>query len=420
MKNIYFAASIENKKKENIEELLKWAKGEEKNSFTTKYISYIFIAITSIIIFLSIIGRIPITYVLLDLMINYLVIKLLTKRLSTIIDIFIKNKREIIKYSSLLSLIQDEKFESKKLLELQKELVSSNINCKLEMKKLKSIVNWLGDSTSNAYYLIINVFLMSDIFILCNLEEWRIKNGYKLEKWLEIMGEIEALASLSTLAFEHEKWTYPTISGVNEVEAKALAHPLLGERAKPNDFNLYGSEKVALITGSNMSGKSTFLRTIGFNMILTYLGLPTCSKSFKCGISNIYTCMRTQDNLEENISSFYAEILRIKLVIEAAKSGEKVFFLLDEIFKGTNSNDRHDGARILIEQLVKLQGVGLVSTHDLELCNLEKEKSWLVNYNFREYYKDNKINFDYVLRRGKSETQNAKHLMKLAGIDIED
>lgn len=417
---LYFEASIENKKKENIQELLKWGKSEEKNSFTTKYISYIFITVTAIIIFLSIIGRISITYLLLDLMINYLVIKLLTKRLSTVIDTFIKNKREIIKYSSLLGLIQDEKFESKKLIELQKELLGSNINCKNEMKKLKNIVSWIGDSTSNAYYLIINVFLMSDIFILYNLEEWRIKNGYKLEKWLEIMGEIEALVSLSTLAFEHEEWVYPSISGINEIEAKELAHPLLGERAKSNDFKLNGSEKVALITGSNMSGKSTFLRTIGFNVILTYLGLPTCSKGFKCGISNIYTCMRTQDNLEENISSFYAEILRIKLVIEAAKSGEKVFFLLDEIFKGTNSNDRHDGARILIEQLVKLQGVGLVSTHDLELCNLEKEKRWLVNYNFREYYKNNKINFDYVLRRGKSETQNAKHLMKLAGIDIED
>ena len=164
----------------------------------------------------------------------------------------------------------------------------SNINCKSEMKKLKNIVNWLGDSTSNAYYLIINVFLMSDIFILCNLEEWRIRNGYKLEKWLEIMGEIEALVSLSTLAFEHEEWVYPTISGVNEIEAKSLAHPLLGDRAKSNDFNLYGSEKVALITGSNMSGKSTFLRTIGFNMILTYLGSPTCSKEFKCGNNVIF------------------------------------------------------------------------------------------------------------------------------------
>ena len=224
--------------------------------------------------------------------------------------------------------------------------------------------------------------------------------------------------SLSTLAFEHEEWVYPTISGVNEIEAKSLAHPLLGDRAKSNDFNLYGSEKVALITGSNMSGKSTFLRTIGFNMILTYLGLPTCSKEFKCGISNIYTCMRTQDNLEENISSFYAEILRIKLVIEAAKSGEKVFFLLDEIFKGTNSRDRHIGATVLVKQLAQNGAIGLLSTHDLELCDLEKENKEIGNFNFREYYEDNKIKFDYKLRVGKSETQNAIHLMKLAGIEF--
>ena len=417
---IYFEASIENKKKEKLKELLEWALSEEKNNFTVKYISYIFIAITCIILFLTIIGRLSISYLILDLVINYLVIKLLTKRLSDVIDIFINNKKDIEKYSKLFSIIQDEKFYSKKLLDIQKDLLSSNINCKSEMKKLKNIISWLGDSTSNDYYLLINVFFMSDIFILSNLQEWRVKNGYKLEKWLEDMGEVEALVSLSTIAFEHEEWTYPTISGANEIEAVELAHPLLGERAKANNFNLKGSEKVALITGSNMSGKSTFLRTIGFNMVLTYLGLPTFSKGFKCGISNIYTCMRTQDNLDENISSFYAEILRIKLVIEAAQNGEKVFFLLDEIFKGTNSQDRHDGARILIEQLVKLQGVGLVSTHDLELCDLENEKSWLVNYNFREYYKNNKINFDYVLRRGMSKTQNAKHLMKLAGIDIEE
>ena len=417
---IYFEASIENKKKENIEELLKWLDKDEKSNFTIKYISYLFIAITFIMIFLTITRKVSISNLILDLIINYLVIKLLTKRLSDVISIFINNKKEIYKYSNMLSIIQDENFKSKKLLSIQKGLVSSNINCKNEMKKLKNIISWLGDSTSNAYYLIVNVLFMSDIFILANLEEWKVKNGYKVRKWLDDMGEIEALISLSTIAFEHDEWTYPTISGVNEIEAIELAHPLLGEKAKSNNFTLKGREKVALITGSNMSGKSTFLRTIGFNMILTYLGLPTFSKGFKCGISNIYTCMRTQDNLEENISSFYAEILRIKLVIEAAKSGEKVFFLLDEIFKGTNSKDRHDGARILIEQLVKLQGVGLVSTHDLELCDLEREKSWLVNYNFREYYEDNKIKFDYILRSGKSKTQNAKHLMKLAGIDIEE
>jgi DNA mismatch repair ATPase MutS len=175
---------------------------------------------------------------------------------------------------------------------------------------------------------------------------------------------------------------------------------------------------VALITGSNMSGKSTFLRTVGLNLVLSYIGAPTFSKSFKCGICNIYTCMRTKDNLEESISSFYAEILRIKILIEAAKKGEKVFFLLDEIFKGTNSKDRHDGAIVLINQLVNNKALGMVSTHDLELCDLEDTKEWIRNYNFQEYYENNNIKFDYKLREGRSKTQNAIHLMKLAGIDF--
>ena len=167
-----------------------------------------------------------------------------------------------------------------------------------------------------------------------------------------------------------------------------------------------------------MSGKSTFLRTIGINLVLSYIGAPVCSKSFEAGIFNIYTCMRTKDNLEESISSFYAEILRIKILIEASKKGEKVFFLLDEIFKGTNSKDRHDGATVLIKQLVKNNAMGLVSTHDLELCELENQYNWIKNYNFQEYYIGNNIKFDYKLREGKSRTQNAIHLMKLAGIEF--
>lgn len=415
---IYLESYNRKKERDKLDSLLKWTKEKADTNFTIRFIPYFFIAITGILLFLTIIGRLEIKYLLLDLAINYLVIKLLTRRLTDVIDIFINNKKKIIQYSNILNIIQDESFKSDKLVKLQKGLINADISCKREMNKLKNIINWLGDSNANAYYLIINVLFMSDIFILYNLEKWKATNGEKLEKWLKIMGEIEALVSLSTLAFEHEDWIYPTISGGSEVEIIEGGHPLLGDRAKVNSFKLSDSEKIALITGSNMSGKSTFLRTIGFNMILAYLGLPTFSRKFKCGIYNIYTCMRTQDNLEENISSFYAEILRIKLVIEGAKKGEKVFFLLDEIFKGTNSNDRHEGARILIEQLVKLDGMGLVSTHDLELCNLENEKAWLVNYNFREYYKDNKIHFDYVLRKGKSTTQNAKHLMKLAGIEI--
>lgn len=415
---IYVEATDNKKDKKNINDVLKWSQSKENAGITIKYIPYIFIAVTIIIIILVMNKRLPISYLVLDLIINYLVVKLLTRRLSNEIDMFIKYKRDIFQYSNILTIIQSENFESCSLKKLQRDLVSNTSNCKSEMNKLKNIISWIGDSKSNAYYFVINVFMLSDIFILYNLFKWREVNGDKLEKWLNVMGQFEALISLSNLAFEHQDWTYPEITANKVINTVNVGHPLLGDKAKKNDFILNGKEKVALITGSNMSGKSTFLRTIGFNMVLAYLGLPTNSDYFKCGIYNIYTCMRTQDNLEESISSFYAEILRIKLVIEAAKSGENIFFLLDEIFKGTNSADRHLGAKVLVEQLVNLNGIGLVSTHDLELCDLEKIKPWLINYNFQEHYEDNNIKFDYLLRKGRSTTQNAKHLMKLAGIKI--
>lgn len=409
---------LKKNKNSNIEGLLSWAKEKKTSRLTIKYIPYFFIASTTIFIILALTKKMPSSYLLLVFAINYLVVKLLTRNLSHVIDLFISNKSKVNQYSNLLSLIQDEEFNSYKLRDLKRKLADSNLDCKKEMKKLKNIINWMGDSVSNAYYLVINVLFLSDIFILNNLEEWKEKNGEHLEGWLNIMGEVEALVSLSNLAFENPNWTYPKISADKVIVAKSLGHPMLGKKAVVNDFNLNNEKRVALITGSNMSGKSTFLRTIGFNMILAYLGLPTFSEEFKCGIYNVYTCMRTEDNLEESISSFYAEILRVKLLIDAGKRGEDVFFLLDEIFKGTNSTDRHDGAKILIDQLVKSGAIGLVSTHDLELCELEDTRKWLINFNFQEYYEKNKIMFDYKLRKGISKTHNAKHLMKLAGIEI--
>ena len=418
-KNLFVHSyELKKNKRGNVEELLKWVKTEKNEGLTIKYIPYFFIASTTIFIFLALIGKMQATYLLLVFAINYLVVKLLTRNLSEVIHLFIENKSKIVQYSNILSFIQDEEFSSLRLKELKKKLQNNNLDCKKEMKKLKNIISWMGDSVGNAYYLIINVLFLSDIFILNNLEKWKSKNGDNLENWLEVMGEVEALVSLSNLAFENQSWTYPTITNSKVIIAKSIGHPILGDKAIVNDFVLDNDKKVALITGSNMSGKSTFLRTIGLNMVLAYLGLPTFSESFKCGIYNIYTCMRTEDNLEESISSFYAEILRVKLLIDAGKNGEEVFFLLDEIFKGTNSTDRHDGAKILIEQLVKSGAMGLVSTHDLELCDLEKTRKWLVNFNFQEYYENNKIKFDYKLRNGMSKTHNAKHLMKLAGIEI--
>lgn len=408
----------------DINELLEWAESKKEIKALLKIVPYIFIAITIISTVLVVLGILPISYLLLVFMINYLVVKILTKDLASTISLFSTHKKDIESYTNILNLIENEEFESDLLKGLKKKLFNENKSAIKEMKSLKSLVDWLGDSSGNAYYLLLNVTILSDTFILRNLEEWRNLNGKNLKEWLEIMGEFEALSSISNLAFDFESWCFPEICNEDKVEGEDVAHPMLGTKAVSNSFALDSkngvSRKVALITGSNMSGKSTFLRTIGVNLLLSYIGAPVCAKKFSCSIFSIYTCMRTKDNLEESISSFYAEILRIKILIEAAKNGEKVFFLLDEIFKGTNSRDRHEGAKVLINQLVSNGAMGLVSTHDLELCDLEESRKWLKNYNFQEYYEDNKIKFDYKLREGRSKTQNAVHLMKLAGINFED
>ena len=415
---IIVEGSLKKSKDDDLNNLIKWSKGEESSSPLRVAIACTFMLATIFSIYLAIKGIIPESFLILDLMVNFIVVKMLSKSMAKELRLFESIKNSVDGYSRILCLIENENFNSVYLKNLNSKLKNDKLSCKEEMKKFSNILDWAGNSAYNAYYLILNIFLFSDVFLMRSLEKWRERNGEKLEEWLKAMYEIDALSSISNISFENEKWTYPLILNENEIQGSNIGHPLLGKKAVRNTFSLRGEKKVSLITGSNMSGKSTFLRTLGVNLLLSYIGAPVCADKFSCGIMNIYTCMRTKDNLEESISSFYAEILRIKILIEACKRGEKVFFLLDEIFKGTNSKDRHVGAIVLIKQLIQYGGVGIVSTHDLELCDLEKENKNIINYNFREFYENDKIKFDYILRNGKSETQNAIHLMKLAGIEI--
>jgi len=416
---LYVDGTFKRKKGEELEELIKWSKEKTTTDLSRIIVSGIFIAVTMVMIFLVITKYIPISFLILDFMANFAVVKVLTKDRGEVIELFHSIKDSVKAYSKLLTLIEEEEFETPYLKILKNKLKdNSNISCKDEMKKLVQLLDWVGDSAGNAYFFILNIIAFADVFILYNLNKWRDVNGEKIESWLEVMGEFDALSSISNLSFDHKDWCFGQITEATKIIGQSIAHPLIGDRAIENNYELVSPKQITLITGSNMSGKSTFLRTIGINLVLSYIGAPCFAKNFTCGIMNIYTCMRTKDNLEESISSFYAEILRIKLIIEASRRGEKLFFLLDEIFKGTNSKDRHTGATVLVKQLVESGAVGLLSTHDLELCNLEEKMKEVDNYNFREYYEDNKIKFDYKLRKGKSMTQNAVYLMKLAGIEF--
>ena len=401
---LYIDGTFKKNKGEELEELIKWGKTPSETSSVKLIIAGIFIVVTLALIIACTFKILPFSIVILDLMVNYVVIKMLTKDMNHVMELFHSIKNSVRAYSNILNLIEKEEFISEYLNETKAKLtIGGESSCSKEMNRLADLLDWVGDSMANAYYFILNVFVFADVFILFNLDKWKEKNGDSIEKWLEVMGEFDALSSISNISFDHEDWCFGNITE-KEIKGVNMAHPLIGDRAVANTYELVTPKQITLITGSNMSGKSTFLRTVGINLLLTYIGAPACANEFSCPIMNIYTCMRTKDNLEESISSFYAEILRIKLIIDACK--------------GTNSKDRHIGATVLIKQLISNGARGLVSTHDLELCDLEEEMKEVENYNFREYYKDNKIQFDYKLRKGKSNTQNAVYLMRLAGIDF--
>ncbi len=274
----------------------------------------------------------------------------------------------------------------------------------------------------NAFHFVLNLITLWDYHCLFALEDWKEQAGSHLAGWLEVLGELEALSSLAVVGHDHPEWAIPSVAETGPVyHGVNLGHPLLPEQRVGNDLLIRTPGEALLITGSNMSGKSTYLRTAGINLVLAYAGAPVCAGSLRCTLAELYTCMRISDQLTRNISSFYAEILRIKQIVDATKAGKTVFFLLDEIFRGTNSLDRHAGARVLITKLSRSGASGLVSTHDLELAELEKSSHGRIkNFHFQERYQNGQILFDYRLRPGVSTTRNALFLIRSAGIEIDE
>lgn len=330
-------------------------------------------------------------------------------------------KESLRVYEKMLERFEKRTFKSDYLLDLKKGLYDRDGKAAFQQIRKLSGLAELISNRGNSMFLVINIFTLWDIQCMIALEFWKEKSGRSLGRWVDTVAELEGLASLAVIHFDHPEWAMPEMVSENTgLVAVNMGHPLLSN-STCNDLSIEKRSGILLITGSNMSGKSTLLRTAGINLVLAYAGAPVCARSFSCSIMQIYSCMRVSDNLGENISSFYAELLRIKQIVSATKTDRKIFFLLDEIFKGTNSQDRHAGAKVLIRQLGKAGAMGMVSTHDLELGDLERESDRKIrNYHFREFYKNDEIHFDYKLRPGISTTRNAMYLIKMAGIDVDD
>lgn len=344
-----------------------------------------------------------------------------------IVETSTKNLKTLRAYQTLIDKIEQESFESKKLSELQSICIQGKYSAYDEIDKICSLLKFShqrsikGQSIGgNALYSILNQFFLFDIYLILGTEKWKLKNKAFLKPWSNVVSEFEVINSLAGFFHANPSYTFPEITEKkNYVHFESLGHPMINPNKRVcNNFHSEGQGDLVLITGSNMGGKSTFLRTVGVNLVLALAGAPCCAKYAQVSNLQLYTSMRTQDNLQGGISSFYAELDRIEKMLKLISNSDKVFFLLDEIFKGTNSEDRHKGGFSLINQISKLNTSGIIATHDIELAKLSENKSLVANYSFNSEIKDNSMNFSYELHPGICVDFNATELMKNIGIDI--
>ena len=361
------------------------------------------------------------------LSVNFFVLR----RAKPVAEKIIENTHQNIKilggYHSLITKIESEKFHSEILRMLQSAFRQNRYSAASEINMLKKILEIFqlrgtkgGSIASNKFYPVFNIFWLLDIYLIILTEKWKSRNKSYLKSWASAVSEFEVLSSLAGFHYSNPSFTFPEIKEEPySIHFEMLGHPLISPESRVcNHFNLNGRGKIAMITGSNMAGKSTFLRTVGVNLVLALMGAPCCAKSGQVSDMKIFTSMRTQDNLEEGISSFYAELKRIEQLMKLIKSGEAIFFHLDEMFKGTNSEDRHKGGVSLIKQLSELNAFGIISTHDLELAKLTGDHMIVANYSFYSEIQEGEMIFNYELTKGICHDFNASELMKKSGIKI--
>ncbi len=315
-----------------------------------------------------------------------------------------------------------ERFSDPRLAALVAGLSDEGKPASRHIVRLERLVNWL-ESRRNQLFAIPAAVLLLPEQLSFAIESWRARHGAAAMRWLATLAEVEALTSLATFAFEHPDYPFPQVAEQGDppsFAATALGHPLIPASARvANDVRLDVGCRLLVVTGSNMSGKSTLLRTVGVNAVLAQAGAPVCAAGMTLTPLQLGASLRAQDSLEAGVSRFFAEIKRLHQILSLATHAPPVLFLLDEILNGTNSQDRREGAEAIIRQLLDRGAVGLVTTHDLALSALaDSQRGPGRNVHFQDTLEDDRLLFDYLLRPGVVTRRNALDLMRLVGIEV--
>jgi ABC-type multidrug transport system fused ATPase/permease subunit len=343
------------------------------------------------------------------------------KRTTPIVVAASSREGSLARFAEVFETLERESFQAPMSRLLQEKLRASGVKVTREMAALARIVGFVDARQNEVFRLFIAPVLLWDFHCAVALDRWRLRAGPRVREWFETLGEFEALASVAGFAFDHADHAWPELVDRAAFEASDLGHPLLGaDRRVTNEVALPGPGNALIVTGSNMSGKSTLLRAIGLNAVLALAGAPVCAKKLVLGRVTVATSMRVRDSLEAGISHFLAELTKLKRVVDLARTSPPVLFLLDEILHGTNSRERLIGARAIVRTLTDLGALGAVSTHDLGIAERTPDlEGRVTNVHFEEQVDEKgTMTFDYKLKAGVVHTSNALRLMRAVGLDV--
>ena len=331
------------------------------------------------------------------------------------LNLFLKT---ISNYLPLVRLIHDQSFRSPYLQKIRHSLFTPESNSLQALTQLHRIQNSLDQRGNIVIAFILNGLYLKDFHTLLRLDHWRKKYGPDIETWTDVLSEADALISMANYRFNHPAYCLPVICQDRLLDTEEIGHPLLkSERNVTNDFSIRSLHQIAIVTGANMAGKSTFLRTIGVNLILAQSGNVVCSRYFAFQPMTLFTSMRTTDSLSKDTSYFHAELLRLQQLVNIAQQEDKVFIILDEMLKGTNSVDKLNGSLAFLKRILSYPISGLVATHDLALGELADDfPEHFFNVCFEIVHSGSQITYDYKLHPGISSNMNASILLKQMGL----
>jgi len=371
-----------------------------------------FSIISLVILGLTIFNRVDQSWIGYWLLVGLVVTGIYLKKINNLATNCDRVKETFRQYASLLKQIENETFVSEELQKKQNQIKSNGKKASVIFKEFSKNLDALDNRKNLISAIFGNGLFLLDVQNSFKVEKWIAQHANKVSDWFEVVSFFDAYNSLGNFAFNHPEFVFPDIMNSGPViNAIHLGHPLLNKTKRVDSDLLIDNEQFFIVTGANMAGKSTFLRTVSLHIVMANVGLPVCAKRSKYCPVKLITSMRTNDSLSEESSYFFSELKRLKYIVEAIKQ-EPYFIVLDEILKGTNSTDKAIGSKKFVEKLVASKATGIIATHDLSLCEIERELEEVKNYYFDAEIINDELHFDYTLKQGVCKNMNASFLLK--------